>query len=91
MKSGFDLGKYKQKLDDERAARLAKHGKLNTIGMKVTRSLMYTVSTIMIWSVSTTFAFPEIIQLLINATLVIATLYMIYRAFKAPTVAPKKD
>lgn len=91
MKNGFDLGKYKQKLDDERAARLAKHGKLNTVGMKITRSLMYTVSATMIWSVSTTFNLAETIQLLINGTLVIATLYMIYRVFKAPTVVPKKD
>jgi hypothetical protein len=91
MKNGFDLGKYKQKLDDERAARLAKHGKLNTIGMKITRCLMYSVSGTMIWSVSTTFAFPEIVQLLLNAAILVATLYMIYRTLKAPTVVPKKD
>lgn len=85
MGNGFDIFKYKDKLDKERAEREAKYGKPNTIGMKLVRSLMYAVSGTMIWSLSTTFLLPQVVQMVINVLLFCGVAFLTYKAFKAPS------
>lgn len=81
MSSGFDIFKYKDKLDRERAEREAKYGKKNTLGMKLARCFVYGFSATMIWSVSTTFAMPSILQISLNLVLIVAFAYLSYKTF----------
>lgn len=82
MANGFDIFKYKDQLDRERAEREARYGKKNTIGMKLTRCSVFAVCGIMVWSLSTTFNMPSTAQAILNGVLLGVVLHLCYRVFK---------